>query len=92
MIAACAVSEEVGLLVPSVRPRLRDLLERCRLPVGGVPREAGELLRFVRRDKKVERGRLRIVLTRGIGSASLVDSVGAPVLRKGFREICAPRR
>lgn len=92
MIAACRVAEEVGMLRQEERERLRALLQKYGLPVDGVLRKPSELVRYARSDKKVERGRLRIVLTRGIGSASLLNSVGSATLRKGFQEICTSRR
>ncbi len=92
MIAACRAGEEIGFLKRGEKERLRALLENLGLPVGGVPKKPAELVSLVRSDKKVERGRLRIVLTRGIGSATLVNSVGTATLRKGFQEICTTRR
>ncbi len=92
MVAASVVAEDTGRMDRHETARLRALLESFELPTGGVRANPPDHLRLVRRDKKVERGELRIVLTRGIGSASLVDSVGRASLRKGFREICSPRR
>ena len=55
---------------------------------GWVPKSPRELIPLLAKDKKVERGAIRIVLTRGIGSASLLDAVERSTLRKGFEEVC----
>ena len=91
MTAASRVSLESGLMTEGERKRLVDLLERHRLPTGNVPVAPSDLFRLFRKDKKTERGRLRIVLTKGIGFASLTRSVPKSLLLRGLREICGRR-
>ncbi len=92
MVAASRLSVDRGWMTDEERRRLLDLLKRFKLPLTGVEQTWQALVSLVSRDKKREGGRARIVLTRGIGTASLVTPVGRPLLRRGFQEICSPRR
>jgi len=93
MVAASRVSADLGRLSETDRKRLLALLDRFGLPTSGVPSDPDQLLRLFARDKKTDEGRLRIVLTKGIGSASVSRSVPRRLLLRALREICAvPRR
>lgn len=69
LLMAAAMSHESGLIEASQVDRLRLLLERVGLPVkiGGVTPEIA--LEHMRIDKKVQSGRMRLVLLRGIGES-----------------------
>ncbi|MBM3320976.1 MAG: 3-dehydroquinate synthase [Candidatus Eisenbacteria bacterium] len=88
MAAASHVSMRLGLLDPADRERLLALLQTFGLPVGGVQAERGTLFRLLLRDKKTEGGRLRIVLTKGIGLATLRPSVPEPLILEALGEVC----
>lgn len=88
MAAASRVSVLLGDLAEEERERLVDLLLSFRLPVTGVPARPADLFGRFRKDKKAGGGRLRIVLTKGIGSAIVSGSVPRPLLLRGLREIC----
>lgn len=92
MIAAARTGRSLGRISSKQEERLRALLTAFRLPVSGVPIAASALLPLLKRDKKAKAGRVRIVLTRGIGSASLTSAVGEPEIRQGFARICSRRR
>ena len=82
LLMAAALSYECGLLPHGDVERLRGLLTRAGLPtrVRGVARE--QMLEHMRIDKKVEHGRVRFVLLRGIGTAFLsADSSEAALYR-----------
>jgi len=92
MIAAETISRRLGRTTAGDGGRLLRLLETLSLPTGGVRRAPEELLPLLWRDKKAREGRLRIVLTKGIGSASVSESVSRPLLLRGLREICGSSR
>jgi 3-dehydroquinate synthase len=69
LLMAAAMSQECGLITASEVERLRRLLERTGLPVkiaGVAPQTALELMRI---DKKVQSGRMRLILLRAIGDS-----------------------
>ena len=68
LIAACALSVQMGCMTEAEKDRVRALLERAGLPVGipgYIDREA--LVQKLYTDKKVRNGRLRFVIPKGIG-------------------------
>jgi 3-dehydroquinate synthase len=88
MTAASRVAVAVGCMTPGERESLLGLLRRYRLPTGGVPADPEAVFRLLARDKKSRGGRLRIVLTKGIGLATVHESVPDPLLRGAIREVC----
>ncbi|RPJ40335.1 MAG: 3-dehydroquinate synthase, partial [Candidatus Latescibacterota bacterium] len=93
MAAASRVALEIGWLEEADRGRLLALLRSFALPVGGVPVRPESVCRLLSSDKKARRGRLRIVLTKGIGLATVHESAPDPLLRRAIREVCeGPRR
>jgi len=82
MVLAFRLSERLGLAAAEHTQRLVRHLEQTGLPtrieqIGGFTAEPRQLLEFMRRDKKAESGRLRLVLVRGIGQAFVMDNVPA---------------
>jgi 3-dehydroquinate synthase len=69
LLMAAAMSQECGLLQAREVARLRQLLERAGLPVkiAGVPAQTA--LEHMRIDKKVQSGRMRLILLRSIGDS-----------------------
>ena len=68
LIAACALSVQMGYMTGEEKDRVRDLLVQAGLPVGipgYIDREA--LVQKLYTDKKVRNGRLRFVIPKGIG-------------------------
>ncbi len=79
-----------GLAPETDAERARKHLEGAGLPVSladvpGPALSADELMRHVAQDKKVKRGRLTFILTRGIGKAFIADDV-PPEKVKAFLE------
>jgi 3-dehydroquinate synthase len=69
-----------GIAPPEDAARVRAHLSAARLPVSirdvpGPPLAADEVMRHIAQDKKVTRGRLTFILTRGIGRAFIADDV-----------------
>lgn len=69
LIAAADLSQRVGQLESGQLRRLVSLLERAGLPVESPQIGAERAFGYMRVDKKVKSGRVRLVLLRGIGDA-----------------------
>jgi 3-dehydroquinate synthase len=69
MLMAADMSHRLGKLDTSVVARLRALLQRAGLPVEAPRIGAARALDFMRADKKVQAGRVRLVLLAGLGRA-----------------------
>ncbi len=82
LLMAAAMSHESGLLDASQVERLRLLLERVGLPgkISGVTPEVA--LEHMRIDKKVQSGRMRLVLMRSIGQSFVTAEYPEPALQR----------
>jgi 3-dehydroquinate synthase len=82
LLMAAAMSLECGLIEASLVDRLRQLLERVGLPVkiDGVPPSVA--LEHMRIDKKVQSGRMRLVLLRAIGDSFVTAEYPEPALQR----------
>jgi len=90
MALAHEFSAAEGLAPPADAERVRAHLTAAGLPtrvadIPGAPIEADELMRHIAQDKKVKRGRLTFILTRGVGRAFIAEDV-APERVRGFLE------
>ena len=80
MVLAHDFSAAEGLAPAADAERARAHLKAAGLPVAigdipGPPLSADELMRHIAQDKKVQRGRLTFILTRGIGKAFIANDV-----------------
>jgi 3-dehydroquinate synthase len=82
LLMAAAMSHESGLMTAGDVERLRRLLERSGLPVkiSGVSPETA--LEHMRIDKKVQGGRMRLVLLRSIGESFITADYPEPALQR----------
>ncbi len=71
LLIAADMSERLGQLPSSVVARLRALLARAGLPVQAPRLGADCVLEYMRSDKKVQAGRVRLVLLAALGRARL---------------------
>jgi 3-dehydroquinate synthase len=71
LVLAADLSVRLGQLDRSVLQRLVALLTRSALPVEAPRLGAEAILDYMRIDKKVKSGRMRLVLLKGLGSAEL---------------------
>ena len=69
MVMAADLSARLGWLPAGDVDRVRNLLQRARLPVAGAPLGADRYIDLMGHDKKVLAGRLRLVLLRRLGEA-----------------------
>jgi 3-dehydroquinate synthase len=92
MLVACAIGETQRVTRAQQSARLRQLLARLGLPVTLPARlQLGSLRRAWRRDKKVQAGAPRFVLTPRIGAASVGHRVSEAQIVQALRVIVAPR-
>ena len=96
MALAFAFSAKRGLLSPAEAERVERHLAAVGLPIhvssvpGGLP-GADRLMELIAQDKKVKRGRLTFILTRGIGASFIAPDVDAAEVRAFLVEKLAER-
>ena len=84
MVIAARVSQHMGLIRADAVARIVSLLERARLPVAAPDLGFERYLQLMGLDKKVEGGKIRFILLRGIGSAFLTADVPRDALEAAF--------
>ena len=72
-LIAAELSRRLGWLADDAVLRIEKLFVRAGLPVTGAPLGAARYLELMRHDKKVQDGKLRLVLLKGIGNAVVSD-------------------
>ncbi len=80
LVLAHRLSAELGLAPDDDTERVRNHLSQAGLPVAasdipGPPLAAEQLMHHIGQDKKVSRGRLTFILTKGIGRAFIADDI-----------------
>jgi 3-dehydroquinate synthase len=81
LLMAAAMSQECGLINASDVERLRRLLERTGLPVKIADVSPQTALELMRIDKKVQSGRMRLILLRSIGESFVTADYSEPALQ-----------
>jgi 3-dehydroquinate synthase len=81
MLMAAEMSQRLGNLDSSVVARLRALLQRAGLPVDAPRIGAARAFDYMRVDKKVHAGRVRLVLLAGLGRAIVTSDYPEAALR-----------
>lgn len=91
--AAAHCSVATGRMTPADQRRLTDVVAACGLPTalstGSEVPSVGQLLDTMAHDKKVERGRWRLVLPVGIGRAEIVDEVDRAIIADALTAVGA---
>ena len=83
MVMAAEMSKRLGWINMDEVDQIRDLLSRANLPVTRPPTMTAEsFLRHMTRDKKVSRGRIRLVLLESLGCARLVSDYPDDILNR----------
>jgi 3-dehydroquinate synthase len=82
MVLAARLSRAMGMLDDAAVARARRLLERAGLPVEAPDLGVESYLRLMGMDKKVEGGKLRLVLLRAIGQAYVTSDFPQQELRR----------
>jgi 3-dehydroquinate synthase len=81
LVMAAGMSRESGYLTSQDLDRVSRLVARAGLPTHVSSVSPDVALEHMRIDKKVQAGRIRLVLLRGIGSAFVTADYGEPALR-----------
>ena len=92
MLMAAAMSRECGLMSAEDVLRVQRLIARTGLPtyIEGVPPETA--LEYMRIDKKVQSGRIRLILLRKMGDAFITADYSETALEHTLREYFGPPR
>jgi len=82
MVAACRVSEALGIAAQPVTARVQSLLERAGLPTElPVELRGPQLVAAMRTDKKMAGGRVRFVAVEDIGRTRLVELASSEIVK-----------
>lgn len=87
--AAAATAARLGLLGEAEAGRIGRLLDAAGLSARLRGLRAGDLLEAMRSDKKVQAGRVRLVLPRGLGAAVVRDDVPESLILEALRDLGA---
>jgi 3-dehydroquinate synthase len=87
MLAAARLSTRRGLMSAQDEGRLQTLVARLGPLPSVTDLKAGDALDLIGHDKKVVRGRLHMVLSRGLGTTEIVSDTTAAELRAAMRAI-----
>jgi 3-dehydroquinate synthase len=92
LLMAAAMSRECGLMAAEEVARVQSLIARTGLPthIEGVSPETA--LEYMRIDKKVQSGRIRLILLRKIGDAFITADYPEAALEHTLREYFGPTR
>ena len=80
MVLAARLSERLGLIARSDVSRVVNILALARLPTAAPDLGVARYLELMGHDKKVEGGKLRLILLNSIGAAVVADTVPEEVL------------
>lgn len=92
LLMAAAMSRECDLMSGEEVERVRGLLERTGLPTRIDAVQPETALEHMRIDKKVQAGRIRLVLLRKIGDVFMTADYSAAALERTLREHFGPAR
>ncbi len=87
-LIAAELSRRLGWLEAEAVLRIERLFVRADLPVRGAPLGAARYLELMRHDKKVQDGRLRLVLLKRIGSAVVSDEADEATIVAAIEARC----
>jgi 3-dehydroquinate synthase len=88
MVMAAELSRRLGLIDAAYASRIRQLVERCGLPVKGPDLGADRYLELMRLDKKAEAGEIRFVVLESPGHAA-VRAAPDRMVREVLATTCA---
>lgn len=87
MLAATRLAVDAGRCDELVLDRLRHLLARIGLPVRAQLPPVRELTNAMKLDKKIQSGRLRLILPRELGHVEIIDETSAQAIASAWQEI-----
>lgn len=87
-LIAAELSCRLGWLSSEALQRIEKLFVRAGLPVHGAPLGSARYLELMRHDKKVQDGKMRLVLLRGVGEAVVSDVASDPQMAAAIEARC----
>lgn len=88
-VMAAELSARLGMLKSSDVDRVRRIFDRAGLPVVGPRLGAERYIELMRHDKKVEAGRLRLILLKEIGQGIISDATPLADIEAAINACCA---
>ncbi|NSL55858.1 3-dehydroquinate synthase [Uliginosibacterium aquaticum] len=88
-VMAAELSARLGMLSSADVTRVRRILERAGLPSVGPRLGADRYIELMRHDKKVEAGRLRLILLQQVGQGIIYDSASLEDIAAAIDSCCA---
>lgn len=88
-VMAAELSARLGMLDNADVQRVSTVLQRAGLPVKGPRLGAERYVELMRHDKKVESGRLRLILLKAIGQGIISDSAPLHEIEAAINACCA---
>ncbi len=89
MVAACNLAVDLGMLADADCRRVVGLIARAGLPTGGLALDPRAIVEAMAYDKKVEGGRVRLVLPDRIGHVVVRDDVPGDLVAAVVRRVVA---
>lgn len=86
---AATLSQRLGMITPADVTRIAALFERAKLPVRGPQLPVSRYLDLMASDKKVEQGKLRLILLERIGKAVIRGDVPVTEISSAIETCCA---
>ncbi len=87
-LIAAELSRRLGWITADMVSRIEQLFLRAGLPVKGAPLGAARYLELMRHDKKVQDGKLRLVLLKGVGQAVVSDQADEAMIAEAIAARC----
>jgi len=87
-LIAAQMSQDLGWIDEASVRRIEELFHRAGLPVTGPVLGVDRYLDLMSHDKKVQDGKLRLVLLRGIGQAVVSDQASAAQIGRAIEARC----
>ncbi|MBR2765007.1 MAG: 3-dehydroquinate synthase [Blautia sp.] len=88
LAAAAWISVKRGLMSEQEMQMIESTLQRFALPVSVEGLDPAQVLSATKKDKKMQKGRIRFILMRGIGQSFTDLSVTDEELMEGIRHVC----
>lgn len=88
-VMAATLSQRMGMLPGADIPRIVRLFERAKLPVRGPDMPVSRYLDLMASDKKVEEGKLRLILMERIGKAVIRGDAPVSEITAAIESCCA---
>jgi len=82
MVAACEISEEIGILQSGVKEKLIDLLTKFNLPIKAKKIDLKKVYKAFYRDKKFINGKIRVVIPSRIGHVMVTEDIPFNIIKK----------